>query len=334
MISKERVKRAIHFQGPNHIPHYLPDGEENDILWLWSDWRKEENPWKESENGIWERRDIWGTLWRRFGPQGIGEAADLPLSDWDRFDSYIFPEINRANVEQSTVKQMYDNPDKYFLGVMPYSSLFEGAHNIRGLENLLVDFYEESEKVNRLLAQLMEGQIRSIDILNDLGVDGVMGYDDWGIQDRPLISMALWDQYFRPRYQKIWDYAHSKGLDIWLHSCGYILPFLKEMVKIGLNVIQMDQQENIGLEILDREVGGKVAFWCPVDIQQTMIQGSLEDIRQYVKKMIYHLGRFNGGLISMYYTSPNVINHTEEKLLMMSQAFREYGVYPVSDSLL
>ena len=26
MTSRERVKRAVHFQGPDHVPHYLPDG--------------------------------------------------------------------------------------------------------------------------------------------------------------------------------------------------------------------------------------------------------------------------------------------------------------------
>lgn len=328
MNSKERVKCAIYFKGPDHVPHFLPDGGENDLLWLWPDWEKEEEPWIKVGGDIWQRRDIWGTLWRRSGDAGIGEAADLPLADWDSFEKYIFPDINRLEFFASSMKRMEENPDKYFLGVMPYNSIFEGAHNIRGLTDLLVDFHEEPEKVDRLLDKLMEGQMQSIDLLSGIGADGVMGYDDWGLQDRPLMSMTLWDRYYRPRYRKLWEYAHSKGLDVWLHSCGYILPVLKEMVEIGLNVIQMDQQENIGLETLDREVGGKVAFWCPVDIQQTMINGSLEDIRQYVKKMIYHLGRFNGGLISMYYTSPEVICHTKEKLDVMSRAFREFGVKP------
>lgn len=27
MTSRERVKRAIHFKGVDHIPHFLPDGK-------------------------------------------------------------------------------------------------------------------------------------------------------------------------------------------------------------------------------------------------------------------------------------------------------------------
>ena len=91
----------------------------------------------------------------------------------------------------------------------------------------------------------------------------------------------------------------------------------------GLNVIQQDQQENMGLENLAKVAGGKLAFWCPVDIQNTMINGSLDDIRAYARKMIETLGPFNGGYISMAYTTPEDVNHTPEKLAAMCEAFRE-----------
>ena len=80
-------------------------------------------------------------------------------------------------------------------------------------------------------------------------------------------------------------------------------------------------------EHLDAAVGGKLAFWCPVDIQQTMIHGSLDDIRAYAKRMIATLGRHNGGLVSMAYSTPETIRHTSEKIAAMCAAFREYGVY-------
>ena len=331
MTSKERVKKAIHFEAPDHIPHYLPDGKENDILWIMPDLESIEQPWYEAGANIWERSDIWGTTWRRFGPVGMGETELRPLNEWKMFKDYKFPDINRTELFEKSVQKMRENPDKYFLGEMPYISLFEGAHNLRGLDNLMVDLYEEPERVNELLDRLTEGQMESVDLLSGLGFDGVMGYDDWGMQDRLLIGMNLWNEFFKPRYKKVWDYAHSKGLDVWLHSCGYIPPVLKAEIEIGLDVIQMDQQEHIGLEVLDREFGGKIAFWCPVDIQKTMIFGEIADIRNYARRMIYHLGRFSGGLISMYYQSPEAIGHSKEKLAAMSEAFREYGNYPIAD---
>ena len=55
MIGRERVRRAIHFQGVDHIPCYLPDGKENDILWLWLAHEPDRQPWTLEADGY-ERR--------------------------------------------------------------------------------------------------------------------------------------------------------------------------------------------------------------------------------------------------------------------------------------
>jgi len=92
-------------------------------------------------------------------------------------------------------------------------------------------------------------------------------------------------------------------------------------------VIQMDQQENMGLKNLAEQVGGRIAFWCPVDIQNTMAKGSVEDIEKYVQQMMKTIGGFNGGLISMAYTTPEAIEIAPEKVAAMCAAFHKYGIY-------
>ena len=64
-----------------------------------------------------------------------------------------------------------------------------------------------------------------------------------------------------------------------------------------------------------------------MDIQKTMVEGTDQDLVEYVKKMVHTLGGFKGGLVSMAYTSPEDINHTPERIDIMCKAFREYGVY-------
>ena len=65
MISRERVNRAIHFQGVDHIPHFLPDGRENDLLWLWIPKEPDRQPWKTEDDRYERRIDAWGTTWTR-----------------------------------------------------------------------------------------------------------------------------------------------------------------------------------------------------------------------------------------------------------------------------
>lgn len=127
-----------------------------------------------------------------------------------------------------------------------------------------------------------------------------------------------------PHYRENWALAHSLGMDVWLHSCGNIISILPMLKAAGLNVIQQDQQENMGLENLDACAGGQLAFWCPVDIQQTMARGSIDDIRAYVRRMITTVGSHNGGYISMAYSTPEAVAQTPERVAAMCAAFREY----------
>ncbi len=332
MTSRERVRRAIHFRGVDHVPHHLPDGKENDILWLWTPREPDRRGWSVGADGLEHRADAWGTTWTRpVGAGNHGEKTVLAIPDIARQAEYVFPNDNNPAHFAAARDCIRDNNasanPKYCLGVMPFSSIREGTHNLTGLDSMFVAYYENPDALKALIARLAEAQRESIRRLAAIGCDGVMGYDDWGLQDRMMVSLNLVDEFFKPHYLENWKLAHDLGMDVWMHSCGYILPLLPSFVDWGLNVIQQDQQENQGLENLDAAVGGKLAFWCPVDIQQTMIHGSLDDIRAYVRRMIATLGSHNGGLVSMAYSTPDVINHTPEKLAVMCASFREYGNY-------
>jgi hypothetical protein len=330
MTSRERVKRAIHFQGVDHIPHYLPDGKENDILWLWTPRVPDPQPWTAGADGLERRIDAYGTTWvRPVGEHNHGEKFNLPVPDITRQAEYVLPDENKpaffeGGRQAVAANNAAANP-KYCLGVMPFSSLNEGTHNLMGLDHLFVAYYEEPDHLKALIARLAEAQRESIRRLHAIGCDGVMGYDDWGLQDRLMVGLDMIEEFFRPHYEANWKLARDLGMDVWMHSCGYIVPLLPKLHAWGLNVIQQDQQENQGLEALDAAAGGKLAFWCPVDVQKTMVDGTVDDIRAYVKRMVATLGNHNGGLCSMAYSQPEAVGHTPEKTAAMCAAFREFG---------
>jgi uroporphyrinogen decarboxylase len=324
MNSRERVRRAIHFKSPDHIPHYLPDGKENDILWLWAERPPDIQPWS-SGGGHQQRVDAWGVVWERVNEETFGEAVKWAL-EITRQAEYTFPDENNPQYFSAIAAQIRENNQlpnpKYCLGVPGFSSLNEGTHNIVGLTNLFTAYYDHPDDLKALLGRLAAQQAQAIRQLADIGCDGVMGYDDWGLQNRLMVSPAIIEEFFMPLYRANWDLAHSLGMDVWLHSCGCIIDVLPLFINAGLDVIQMDQQENMGIENLDARVGGQLAFWCPVDIQKTMVEGSIEDITAYARRLINTLGSHNGGFISMAYSSPEAVHHTPEKIAAMCTAFR------------
>jgi uroporphyrinogen decarboxylase len=330
MTSRERVRRALRFEGVDHIPHFLPDHEPNDIEWIWLERPADRKPWTvEGTHQV--RVDAWGVTWSRTSEETFGEATSWPFADIERSAERPFPPMNDerffgAARERVSKNNESENP-KYCLGVMPFSSLNEGTHNIMGLTNMFLAYYEHPDSLKRLVGRLADGQAESIRKLAEAGCDGVMGYDDWGLQDRLMVGRDLIEEFFMPHYRRNWALAHSLGMDVWLHSCGYIIELLPQFIEAGLDVVQMDQQENMGLERLDEVAGGRLAFWCPVDIQKTMIEGSIADIEAYVERMTRTVGNHSGGLISMAYSTPEAVHHTSEKIAAMCRAFRRIGVY-------
>jgi hypothetical protein len=328
MTSRERVHRAVHFLGPDRLPHLLPDGGDNDILWLWMPQPPDRQPWTPTGDGHDRRVDAWGTVWERAG-NTCGEAVEWPVADIRRQADYALPDFTdpalyAAAREAIGAEGAAANP-RYCLGVMPLAGLYATAHSLMGLENLFLALHDAPQDLAAFLGRLAAAQRDCLRALADAGCDGVMGYDDWGLQDRPMLSPAAVAGFFLPHYRATWGLAHELGMDVWLHSCGHIVALLDMFIEAGLNVVQMDQQENMGLEELGRRFGGRLAFWCPVDIQATMARGTPEDVRAYVARMVAALGSHRGGLISMAYSSPESVGHTPENLAAMCAAFRELG---------
>ena len=87
----------------------------------------------------------------------------------------------------------------------------------------------------------------------------------------------------------------------------------------------MDQQANMGLENLGRRFGGRLCFWCPVDIQAVMPMAPLAEIRAYARELIDTLGGFNGGFIAKWYPAPAAVGHTPEQIQAMCEEFIVYG---------
>lgn len=328
MTSRDRVKKAIHFEGPDRVPHYLPDGKENDVLWVWIPKPSDIQEWTNVGDND-EMIDCWGTKYHRVagGVLGRGEVLSPVLPDISKQAEYQIPDLLKSEYFDDIKKQIAenaasDNP-KYVLAVMPFSSLNEGTHNLMGIENMFLAYYEDPDDLKAFISRLSALQEESIRILGELGCDGVMGYDDWGLQNSLMVGLPQIEEFFMPHYRKNWGLAHELGMDVWLHSCGQIIDVLPLFIEAGLTVIQQDQQENMGLEVLSERFGGKLAFWCPVDIQTTMIQGTPDEVRAYAKRMIATLGSHKGGFVSMAYTTPEDINHTPENMAAMCEAFRQ-----------
>ncbi len=311
MTPREIVRRAIRFEEPERIPYNLPDRYGTDIAWTGMTPSPDARP----RQGV----DEWGAVWENIGVSNLGEVKDVPLKDWDDWDILSIPDIREPRRWESLQWAREAAGDRFLIG--NGVSLYERTHFVRGLENVWMDIYLEPERLGCLIDVLVDMNLYAIERYAEAGVDGYMFCDDWGLQHRLMISPASWREIWKPRYARVYQAAHAAGLLTLLHSCGDITQILDDLIEIGLDVIQMDQQENMGLDRLGKQFGGRITFWCPVDIQQTMVRGTLDEIRAYCGRLVRTLGRPEGGFIAQWYSDPVGAGHRPEAIEAMSEEF-------------
>jgi len=311
MTSREVVARTIRFEGADRLPYDLPDKYGTDFAGV----GMMPSPDARPSEGV----DEWGAVWENIGVCRLGEVKEFPLKDWKDFDKQLIPDIREPRRWSMLEGARERAGDKFLLadGI----SIYERVHFIRGLENTWLDIHEHPGELAMLLDILVDMNLYAIERYAEAGADGYIFCDDWGLQERLMISPKSWRELWKPRYARIYAAAHDAGMLTFLHSCGHIVAILDDLIEIGLDVIHMDQQENMGLALLGERFGGRLTFFAPVDIQQTMAHGTLDDIRAYCRAMGEHLGRPNGGFIPRWYGDPVGAGHRPEAIDAMCEEF-------------
>ena len=324
--SKERVRKAIAFEEPDKVPLCLDFDKdqlniaitkeiiqeyEADILII-SSQDPEFVP-------VGEGYSQWGYKMENFG-ETMGEVKNPPLENWENYETWekALPDFTSKSRYVQAAEMRKEFPDKYLVGGL--GMMMEEIINLRGYADYMADFFEEEENLNRLIDCLYEKGKQMVDGYAEAGMDGVMAWEAWGLQTGPMMSYGLWKKFFYKRMRDFVDYIHKKGMKYFLHSCGHITYLLDTFVDFGVDVIQLDQQKNMGLDELHKWAG-KICFFCPVDIQHS-VDMPQEEMKEYIKEMVQKLGTQKGGMMYKAYPQPAAIHMTEAKLRKEIEIFK------------
>jgi len=310
MTSRERVKRILNFETPDRFAYNFPEPFGSDF--------NSTSPDPSPDKRLRQGKDLWGCIWQGFDYTNLGEVTDSPLKNWDDFHKLTIPSLDMEGQWDRAKAARAVAPDKYIIGMGV--SLYERVHFVRGLENTWCDILEEPENLSKFINLLADMNIEILHRYAEYGIDGIMNLDDWGLQNRLMIDPAAWRRLWKPAYKRVYSAAKSLGLSTWLHSCGYIVDIIDDLIEIGLDVLQLDQQENMGLENL-QQFRGQVTFYTPVDIQAVMPKGDTDEIRMYCRKMFESLGTKAGGFIPCWYSDPIGAGHSRESIDAMCNEF-------------
>ena len=175
--------------------------------------------------------------------------------------------------------------------------------------------------MNTLLDIITDHSLRLIDKYAEFKIDGIFICDDFGLQNSLMISPATFREFFKPRYKKMIDRAHQHGMKFILHSCGHIVDIIDDFIEIGLDCMQLDQLDIMGLDLLGERFGGRICFFNCVDIQSVMPRNDHKEIYEYGCRMVEAFASEKGGFIGKIYPQLQDIDVTVESAIVSLDAF-------------
>ena len=325
MTPREIVLRTIEFRQPERIALSLPEPYPNDIAWAGigpdPGWKPSRN-FSPEKGRMWE--DEWGNVWAATTDFYQGEVVQGALQDWSELDSYHMPSFDNPARYQRAAASFAQHPDHFRLGGLP-GFPFAIMRYLRRMDIFLADLLLCPDEVRRLGERVTALLCRCLDNWASAGADGVFFCEDWGTQDRLLVSPTMWREIFRPYFDTLCGHARQRGLTVWMHSCGYVYDIIEDLIDCGIAVLQLDQPGLFGIDRLAAEFGGRMTFWCPVDIQRVLPTGDVPRIEAFAHDLVEKLGNRGGGFIAGHYGSMDGIGVEPEWQEAASRAFVKHA---------
>lgn len=331
MTPRERIRRVIDFSGPDRIGMTFTqlNGEArlNDFTSASYTGDPDFDDRRHERDGKPYWYDVWGNLWSKADERHSGEVVQGVLQDWSQLDELQIPDFdNPARYERSR-KIRHENPDAYCVGGLPACS-FALARKMRRMDIYLEDCALYPDHVRELNRRVNDLVVSMAEQYAAAGVDAVFFCEDWGTQDRLLVSPKMWHDLFQFTFEKLIGRCQELGVDVWMHSCGMVEDIMDPLIECGVAAFQFDQQSVYGgLEGLARKFGGRVVFDCPVDIQTVLQTRDKDIIQAYARKARELLGGHNGGFVAKDYSDNAALGITAEEQNWAYEAWLECMYY-------
>ncbi len=255
--------------------------------------------------------------------------AALAHSPWDHAGEPDFWQTLRANA--LALRASTDRAIMVVVGC----NLFEWGTFLRRMDNFLMDLIAEPEQVERVLEDLVEVHLATLEKLcaavGDVA-DVCRFGDDLGTDTGPFMAPATYRELFKKHHTRLCDYVHKhSSMHTFLHSCGSIHALLPDLIEAGFEVINPVQTacRDMEPERLKREFGRDVCFWgggC--DTRAVLNHGSPDEVKDDVRRRIEILAP-GGGFV--FNTIHNILPDVPpENIEAMFEAVAEFGETPGS----
>ena len=155
--------------------------------------------------------------------------------------------------------------------------------------------------------------------------------DDLGSQVAPILETRIYRKYIKPVQKKLYEFIHKKtSAKLFLHSCGYIVPIIDDLIEIGVDILNPVQinVKNMDPKELKEEYGDDITFWGGgADTRNVINRKNPKEVEKHVQEL---LEIFSPGGGFVWSTIHNILPDVPpQNIVAMFDAIRKYHEYNI-----
>lgn len=194
-----------------------------------------------------------------------------------------------------------------------------------GTEAMLIAMIEEPEWVKDMFNTYLDMCIKHFDMIWDAGYtfDSLFWPDDMGYKNTTFFSIEMYRELLKPVHKRAVEWAHKKGIPAHLHSCGYIMPFIKDLVEIGVDAINpIEIKAGMDVLKLKQEYGDKLVLHGGLN---AFLWNHEDEIIAEIERLVPILKENSGYIFSSDHSIPNTVSLKTFKKII--ETVKRVGAY-------
>ena len=250
---KENYLRVLRHERPEWLPHNRED--RNFYVPLMGIER-----WPGTGSG----RDGFGVEWTFDAGSGapMPTAGKILMDDVTKWREQVrFPDLDSYDWVGTAAEALkIRDPDK-LTSCMIVNGMFERLHACMGMEEAMIALLEEPEACREFANAVADHKIAMMERCRTyFKADLINMHDDYGSNQGPLMSLETWRYIFKPGLKRIVEACHEMGMFYQHHSCGFIEPFVEDLVEIGVDAIDTWQVCNRNMRVIKDRFQDRLTF--------------------------------------------------------------------------
>ena len=208
-----------------------------------------------------------------------------------------------------------------------FPGIFEQCHYLTEIQNCLMAFYEYPDEMQEIIDEITNFEMElAEEICKYIKPDALFHHDDWGSQISTFLSPAMFREFIKPAYEKVYGYYKAHGVELIVHhSDSYGATLVPDMIDMGIDIWQGVMTSNNIPELI-KQYGGKISFMGGVDSATIDYEGwTVDDVAREVDRACRECGKHyfipgasQGLAVSTY---PGVYEETDRQIELASARY-------------